>query len=907
MTFLYNLIIFPIVQFIELCYLMVYRLSSHKPGFALLGVSIAVSVCTLPLYLIAEKHQHKERDLQNRLKPKIDKIKAVFKGDEQYMILSTYYKQNQYHPIYAMRNTFSLLIQIPFFIAAYSYISHLELLQGTSFYFIKDLGLPDGLLSFRDGHFNILPILMTLINVISGMIYAKNFGLKDRIQLYGMSVIFLVLLYHSPSGLVLYWTMNNIFSLAKNILQKTKHSKIIIYCILCIAALFLIVFVIFFHHGYWLKRMLFAMTVSIIFLIPLLGKMIRTIGQKIHLKGVTPHNPPDEQDRIFVVSSLVLFLLAGLVIPSSLIASSVLEFSFIKPYTSPLPFILHTALQAAGIFIVWPFCLYFLFPTKARTGLTILMMELSVIALIDTFFVHENFGFLTNTLIFSEPRPIFAHYNTVILNIAGALLAAGVFLFILFSKFKKVLFPFYIIVSVSLVGLGAFNMGKTINEFAQLQKQQELDSGISEHVMPVYTFSQTGSNVLFIMLDRGISGYLPAIIDEKPELQSVFSGFTWYPNCASFATHTLIGAPPLYGGYEYTPQAINNRNTVTILDKHKEAFLLLPVLFSDAGYSVTITDPPFDNYQLSNISMFSEFPEFHIENISKKYSAYWTQRHPNAGGLIISGILKNNLMRFSFFKISPLAFRLFIYDDGEWLSMVNMNLPSRRTKGGLTIDTIENYAFLDLLPELSKTERLGSNMLTMVYTNLAHSNAFLQAPGYIPSETVTDRGTGPFADEDHYHVNMAAFLLLGKWFSFLKENGVYDNTRIIIVADHGGQNVLNDYPQNILLPNQDRLSRYNPLLMVKDFYAEGDITADNAFMTNADAPLLALESIVDNPINPFTQAHLQSNKAQGIYIPTVNALSSHDHSKYQYRIGKNQWLYVKDNVFDPANWRAVTE
>ena len=35
----------------------------------------------------------------------------------------------------------------------------------------------------------------------------------------------------------------------------------------------------------------------------------------------------------------------------------------------------------------------------------------------------------------------------------------------------------------------------------------------------------------------------------------------------------------------------------------------------------------------------------------------------------------------------------------------------------------------------------------------------------------------------HYQVNMAAFLKLGEWFDYLRENGVYDNTRIIIVSD----------------------------------------------------------------------------------------------------------------------------
>lgn len=63
---------------------------------------------------------------------------------------------------------------------------------------------------------------MTLINVISSAIYLKGFPLKTKIQLYGMALFFLVFLYTSPSGLVFYWTLNNLFSLGKTLFYKIK-------------------------------------------------------------------------------------------------------------------------------------------------------------------------------------------------------------------------------------------------------------------------------------------------------------------------------------------------------------------------------------------------------------------------------------------------------------------------------------------------------------------------------------------------------------------------------------------------------------------------------------------------------------------------------------------------------------
>jgi YidC/Oxa1 family membrane protein insertase len=903
MTFLYTLIIYPLVQLIEIFFLFFYRVFKN-PGVSVLGVSIAVSICILPLYFFAEKLQRKERDAQNLMKPKIDKIKAVFRGDEHYFIQSTYYKQNHYHPVHALRSVFSLLIQIPFFIAAYRYLSHLEILSGTSFFFIHDLGKPDSLFSIGNLQINILPVFMTIINIVSGAVYTKELSVKDKMQLYGMSLVFFVLLYHSPSALVLYWTMNNIFSLVKNTLQRTKHSWKIIYVSICVCAISLDIFAIFFHQGYWLKRAIVCAAVSVIFFIPLFKRLAGKLKDKIYAL-LALKDEQFWQNRVFITFSLILFLLAGIVIPSSLIASSVLEFSFIEIYQSPLPFILHTALQAAGIFLFWPVCIYFLFSKKIKIGLTVCTMALGIAALLNTFLVSENFGFLTNTLIFSEPKPIFAHYNSVVFNLIIILLSF-IFLFvILLSKWKRILFSLSVVIVVSLTGFGIFNFILITKEYHELREEKKLETNNANFISPVYTFSTTGKNVLFIMIDRAISGYLPFIFEEKPELHSVFSGFTYYPNCASFAGHTLVGAPPLYGGYEYTPKEINKREKVTLLEKHKEAYLLLPLLFSQAGYKATVTDPPFDNYHMSNISIYNDYPQIHAENVNRAYSAYWNLKHPNVTGMLISNILETTLIRFSFFKISPLAFRLFIYDNGDWLKTEKAG--SLRTRGGLTTSTIDDYVLLDILPDLTTVTQQDFSTFTMFYSSLPHYPAFLESPDYVPSQTITNRGNGPFAGEDDYHVNMASFLLLGKWISFLKENSVYDNTRIIIVADHGSGSVMNNYPKNIMLSNGNRLSAFNPLLMIKDFNVRGNLMIDNSFMTNADAPLLALEKIIENPVNPFTGLPLQSDKENGIDIVTIGVLNSRSHSKYQYSIGKNQWLHVKENIFDSSNWGGGIE
>ena len=100
----------------------------------------------------------------------------------------------------------------------FRYLANLGALRGVAFGPIVDLSLPDGLL----GGLNLLPFLMTAINVASVREYVDD--RRKRQQGLGLAVVFLVLLYWSPSGLVLYWTANNLFSYARNVIARISGS-----------------------------------------------------------------------------------------------------------------------------------------------------------------------------------------------------------------------------------------------------------------------------------------------------------------------------------------------------------------------------------------------------------------------------------------------------------------------------------------------------------------------------------------------------------------------------------------------------------------------------------------------------------------------------------------------------------
>ena len=307
--FLFEIIITPIQQILEFFYRFFREIISND-GICLIGLSIVVSLFCLPLYIVSEHWQEEERCIQKKMQPQIKRIKRAFHGDEQYMMLSTYYKQSHYHPLMALRSSFSLLIQIPFFIAAYTFLSHLPDIQGKSFLSIKNLALPDACITFGSASINILPILMTLINCISGAIYSKGHPIKEKIQIYVSAVVFLILLYNSPSGLVIYWTMNNVFSLVKNIFYKLKNPKKVLYILVVLFAITAFLSSIFVLKDIAIELRLIVILFSIFLIaIPLILKFLRLVYKTFFLNI---KNDDNKRFFVFILSAIILTVLSGM-------------------------------------------------------------------------------------------------------------------------------------------------------------------------------------------------------------------------------------------------------------------------------------------------------------------------------------------------------------------------------------------------------------------------------------------------------------------------------------------------------------------------------------------------------------------------------------------------------------------
>ena len=100
MTFgsiLYQLFISPITLLLEVVFALFFSVL-NSCGAAIFPLSLVVNLLLLPFYNRADSIQDEERRRQEKMAPFVEHIKKTFKGDERYMMLQSFYRENGYKP-----------------------------------------------------------------------------------------------------------------------------------------------------------------------------------------------------------------------------------------------------------------------------------------------------------------------------------------------------------------------------------------------------------------------------------------------------------------------------------------------------------------------------------------------------------------------------------------------------------------------------------------------------------------------------------------------------------------------------------------------------------------------------------------------------------------------------------------
>jgi YidC/Oxa1 family membrane protein insertase len=202
---------------------------THNFGWALVLLTLLIKLIFAPLTHLSYASMKK----MQALAPKMKAIQEHHKKDpakSQQEIMSLY-RRNKVNP---MMGCLPMLIQIPVFMAMFKLLPEAIELHGAPFLgWIKDLSAPDHfmMLPFTVpflgwNSLNILPILMAASQVWYQKLMPAQPGSSPEQQtiMNIMPIFFGFICYNMPSGLTLYWTLQNVFS----IIQQTFINRIVI-------------------------------------------------------------------------------------------------------------------------------------------------------------------------------------------------------------------------------------------------------------------------------------------------------------------------------------------------------------------------------------------------------------------------------------------------------------------------------------------------------------------------------------------------------------------------------------------------------------------------------------------------------------------------------------------------------
>ncbi len=180
-------------------------------GVAIIILTFFIRILFYPLSF----KSYKSMKEMSKLQPKLKELQLKYKGKPDLLNKATMelYKKHKVNPF---GGCLPVVIQIPVFLGFYNVLLNAIELRGAPFAFwITDL-------SAKDPYY-ILPIIMGLTMFLQQKLTPSTMDPKQQKIMMFMPLIFTVMFLSFPSGLVIYWTTNNILT----ILQQFIDSKIL--------------------------------------------------------------------------------------------------------------------------------------------------------------------------------------------------------------------------------------------------------------------------------------------------------------------------------------------------------------------------------------------------------------------------------------------------------------------------------------------------------------------------------------------------------------------------------------------------------------------------------------------------------------------------------------------------------
>jgi YidC/Oxa1 family membrane protein insertase len=186
-------------------------------GLIIILLSVLTKVAFYPLTVSSTRSMKRMQEVQ----PKMKALQEKYKGNQEKLSqeMMKLYKEEKINP---MGGCLPMLLQMPVFVALYQVLrGDIALRQAPFVAWIGDLGQPDALFHLPFGlpvfgnEFNLLPLLMAASTYWQVKITpsAPAGGASMAMMNKLMPVMMLIFFYSFPSGLVLYWLVNNLLTI----------------------------------------------------------------------------------------------------------------------------------------------------------------------------------------------------------------------------------------------------------------------------------------------------------------------------------------------------------------------------------------------------------------------------------------------------------------------------------------------------------------------------------------------------------------------------------------------------------------------------------------------------------------------------------------------------------------------
>jgi YidC/Oxa1 family membrane protein insertase len=188
-------------------------------AWAIIAITVIIKLVFWPLTQASTRSMKRMQALQ----PQMKAIQEKYKDDPVKMNKKTMEFMKE-HKVSPLGGCLPMLLQIPVFFGFYSMIQSAIELRGASFLWINDLSKPDTLFIIPGTAFpfNLLPLIMGATMLWQARLTPPSPGMdptQAKIMRY-MPLMFMVFLYNFSAGLTLYWTVQNILTIAQTKLTK---------------------------------------------------------------------------------------------------------------------------------------------------------------------------------------------------------------------------------------------------------------------------------------------------------------------------------------------------------------------------------------------------------------------------------------------------------------------------------------------------------------------------------------------------------------------------------------------------------------------------------------------------------------------------------------------------------------